>query len=82
MRFDLTINLGHVVVLGTLIASVITTWSSYYTSITNSEIRITRLEKAIETHVANSQDLSENISSLKQDIAILRYRIERVDRPK
>jgi 5-bromo-4-chloroindolyl phosphate hydrolysis protein len=82
MRFDLTINLGHIIILGTLFTSIVSTWVTYKVSITNNELRLARLEEFVKAQGASNQEIATDISSIKQDIAIIRYRVDRVDRPK
>lgn len=67
LQFDKTINLGHVLTIITLIAAFTGAYTAYQVTITNHEDRITRLENQ-----------TNNIWSIKQDVAVIKDRIERL----
>ena len=77
MRFDKTINLGHVMTIITLMAGMATAYTTYRVSMAEHETRIDRLEKISTSQISVGAEMTTNLFAMKQDLAIIKYRIER-----
>lgn len=78
MQVENKISLGNVLTILVLVGGL---FASYYTMqgrIGEHEIRIKALEEALRTQNGQIALINDNINSMKQDLAIIRDRMERV----
>lgn len=75
-RFDSTINLGHVLTMVTISAAIALAYTAYRVEVTELGTRVTILESLAKTQEATTIA----VHAIRSDIAIMRDRLERVDR--
>ena len=78
MQFDAKISLGNVLTLLTLVGGFIASYYAMKASIANHEWRLLALEDRVRVQWNTSANISNDINSIKQDVAIIRDRMERV----
>jgi hypothetical protein len=77
VHFDRTINLGHIMTILTLMVGMAGAYTTYKVSMTEHETRINRLEEITKSQISVGADITSNIYAMKQDLAIIKFRIER-----
>lgn len=77
VRFDSTINLGQVITAISMVLSVIAAYYALKSDIQDHETRITRTEKDLARQFDALDKTVDSLSSIKQDIAVIRDRFER-----
>lgn len=76
LRYDSTINLGHILTMITVFATVALAYTAYRVEVTEIGTRVTILESLAKTQEATTIA----VHAIRSDIAIMRDRLERVDR--
>ena len=75
---DRTVNLGHILTISAMIVAVFGAYYNVKGDIREHSIRITNAETNISQSLVISQKLLTEIAAIRQDIAVIR---ERIDRP-
>jgi hypothetical protein len=81
-KFDWTINLGHVLTIAAVLGTMATAYTTYQVTISDHDARIRSLEKTSQSQDARMSEQSQVLYSIKQDLAIIKYRLEADDRTK
>lgn len=74
MRFDWTINLGHVLMILTLMGSVFIAYSNVIRTQDRQDLRITALEQSAAKREAFESTVVNQLSSISVDIGVLKDR--------
>ncbi len=77
VKFDKTITLGNVILMVGMAGSVVAFFTSTKISLAEHEIRLTRLERITDGLIQSDYTTSVNIGAIKQDVAVIRDRVER-----
>lgn len=77
LHFDRTVSLGHVLTIVALMSSLVGAYVAYKVTISNHEDRISRLETLMLQQLNTNQDQVNSLWSIKQDVAVIKDRIER-----
>lgn len=75
LRFDTTVNLGHILTILTISATVALAYTAYRVEVTELTTRVTILENISKTQEATTIA----VHSIRSDIAIMRDRLERME---
>ena len=78
IKFDLSLNLGHVIMVSGMIGTMISMWVSFNSQVTAQELRISSMERlAVEQQVLNKAML-EILTELRIKTAITKDQIDRM----
>ena len=80
MRFDPTINLGHIFTILALVGSVFVAYMNIVRTVDEHELRLSTVEKQVDTTEAFQRQLLTTLSQIREDIATLKER-SKVQRP-
>ncbi|PSJ55748.1 hypothetical protein [Pseudaminobacter soli (ex Li et al. 2025)] len=72
MKFDPTINLGHVLTILALVGSVFVAYSRLVITIENHEMRISVVEKGADRDAQVQQQILNTLTTIREDIATLK----------
>lgn len=81
ISFDLSINLGHVLTIATLLCTLAVAYATYLVTVNSLDMRLRYVETHIQNIASVNYELTTAMHTLRQDVAIIRDRIER-DRPR
>lgn len=73
-RFDMTLNLGHVLTVLSIIGSVFVAYMNIVRTVDNHELRIEAVEKQLDTTTAFQSQVLSTLSTIREDIATLKER--------
>jgi hypothetical protein len=76
IRYDSTINLGHVLTMLTIAGTVALAYATYRVEVSELSTRVTILEGLSKTYEATTMA----VHAIRADIAIMRDRLERMER--
>src|SRR5262245_8130312 len=79
-RFDWTVNLGHVLTIAAILITLGTAYTTYQVTISDHDNRIRSLEKQGLTLDARTGEVYSVMYTIKQDLAIIKYRLEQEER--
>lgn len=77
MRFDWTLNFGHLLILFGLIVSGISVYSTINATLVKQELRINQVEQGLKDHSANSITILNSLWKMQSDMAVVRDRLDR-----
>ena len=78
IKFDLSLNLGHLLMISGMAGTMISMWVSFNNQVTAQELRINTMEKLlIEQHVVNKSML-EILTEMRIKTAITRDHVDRL----
>jgi hypothetical protein len=75
-RFDGTINLGHLLILGGFLASAAIAFSSVQSDITNHDWRLKNIESIVRDQSQTNNQLKDAMSEISRDIAVIRTKVD------
>lgn len=81
-RFDWSINLGHVLTIAAILGSLAAAYTTYQVTISDHDSRIRSLEKQGLLLDSRTNEIYNVLYSIKQDLAIVKYRMEQEERKK
>lgn len=81
-RFDWTVNLGHVLTIAALLGTLGTMYTTYQVTVSDHDSRLRTLEKQILFLDTRANDSTNVLYSIKQDLAIIKYRMEQEEKRK
>lgn len=81
-KFDWTINLGHVLTIAALLLSLGSAYTAYKITISDHDSRIRALEKSNMVLDSRTNEIYNVLYGIKQDVAIVKYRLEREENKK
>ena len=76
VSFDLSINLGHVITIATLLGTMGVAYSTYSVTVHSHDMRLRYVENQVQSVVSTNTELTKSMYSLRQDVAIIRDRVE------
>lgn len=79
VRFDWTISFGHILTVASVGLALATAYTAYQVTINDHDSRIRALEKTSLTLDARTNEIASVMYSIRQDLAIIKYRMERDD---
>lgn len=74
MRFDGTINLGHVLTILAIIGSVFVAYMNILRTVDSHELRITAVEKQVSSSTLFQRQVLATLTTIREDIATLKER--------
>lgn len=77
LHFDRTISVGHIITVLTLISAFVGAYAAYKVTITDHESRLIRLETMVLQQINSNEAQNNSLWSIKQDVAVIKDRIER-----
>ena len=77
LRFDRTLNLGHVLTIFTLLGTMGIAYATYSVTVAGHDLRLRFLEAQVSTLTNLNVELKAALASIKQDVAVIRDRLER-----
>lgn len=77
IKFDGTVNLGHILTIGTLVSMMAVAYATYKVSMNDHDSRLTFLENQMKSQDAYNVSTSSTLYSIKQDVAIIKDRLEK-----
>ena len=80
VTFNLSINLGHLLTIGTMLVTMGVAYSTYAVTVHSHDMRLRFLEAQVQSLVHVNAELTTNIYNLRQDVAVIRDRVERMPR--
>lgn len=72
MKFDPTINLGHIMTIFALVGSIFLAYSRLVITIENHEMRIAVVEKGADRDAVLQQQILNTLTTIREDIATLK----------
>ena len=75
-RFDWTINFGHLLVIGTVLTALATTYTTYQVTINDHDTRLRALEKQTVNLDGRTSEIYKLLYEMKQELAIINYKLE------
>ena len=78
ITFNLSINLGHLLTIGTLLITMGAAYSTYAVTVHSHDMRLRFLEAQVQSLVHVNNELTANMYTLRQDVAVIRDRVERM----
>jgi len=78
MQIDTTINLGQIISIGGMIVAFIGAYYNLKGDIRSHGDRLTKIDEAESAQIALNTKMIEEMSAMRQDVAIIRDRIDRV----
>jgi hypothetical protein len=76
VNFDLSINLGHVLTIATLLGTMGVAYATYSVTVHSHDLRLRFVESQVQSLVNTNKELTTTMYTLRQDVAIIRDRIE------
>lgn len=76
-KFDKTISIGHVLMIVTMLAAIVTAYATYKVTVTEFDHRLTYLENHAKMQDVLNSSVSNNLYSISRDLAVIKDRIER-----
>ena len=76
-KFDWTINLGHVLTIAAVLAALGTAYTTYQVTINDHDGRLRALERQDSAQMGRANEVTSALYSIKQDLAIIKYRLDR-----
>lgn len=80
--FDWTVNLGHILTIGALLLAMGTAYTTYQVTMSDHDNRLRSLEKHGLSLDNRTNEIYNVLYSIRQDLAVVKYRIEQEDRTK
>lgn len=77
LKFDRTINLGHVLMIITMITAIAVAYATYRVTVSEYDHRIKSLERNAQGQSTLTRDLSQSLYTISRDVAVIKDRIER-----
>jgi hypothetical protein len=77
ISFDRTVSLGHVLTIMSILAATIGGYVTYRLTIAEHEARLVSLETQMRTQGAAYTELQVMMWNIRQDVAVIRDRLER-----
>lgn len=77
VKFDSTINLGHIITGGTTIFAIIAGYFVLKSDIRDHESRLSRAEQYITQQGITNQNTNVSLNEIKTGVAVIRDRLER-----
>lgn len=77
VSFDRTISLGHVLTIMSIVFATIGGYVTYRLTIAEHEARLQNLEQQMAHQVLSDSDLRVMMYNIRQDVAVIRDRVER-----
>lgn len=77
MKFDRTINLGHILILVGIIASAFSGYMTIRLTVDNHELRIESIERSISAQETINKNLTKLLWDIKRDVAVIKDRSDR-----
>jgi hypothetical protein len=74
VKFDATINLGHILTTLILISTGFTVYTSIVSQINVHEVRLSTLERTLEQQAATNKEIALSLSQINQNIATITAR--------
>lgn len=74
VRFDGTINAGHVLTILSIVGSVFVAYMNIVRTMDEHELRLTTVEKQVDSSEAFQRQLLATLSLIREDIATLKER--------
>lgn len=76
MQFDKTVNLGHLLIIVSLITGVITVYTTMQVQLAENSKRLEMVEKELDHRQRVSTDLLRWVHDIKTDVAVMKERME------
>jgi hypothetical protein len=73
-RFDFSLNLGHILTILSIVGSVFVAYMTVVREVDNHELRITTIEKQVDTSTSFQRQVLDKLSNIREDIATLKER--------
>ena len=80
VNFDNTVNLGHLLIVGTVLASAISTYIALRITINEHDFRISRAENESKIQNTQLQNIQNSIWNIQSDVAVIKDRMNRADK--
>lgn len=77
IKFDGTVNLGHLLTIATLISMMVAAYATYKVTINSHDTRLGMLEAQMKSQEGYNLSTSTALYSIKQDVAIIKDRLEK-----
>lgn len=77
LRFDNTINLGHILTIGAILMGMALAYTTYALTVSDHDSRLRYLETVMKTQQVYNVDTNSALWTIKQDVAVIRDRLER-----
>ena len=77
MKFDWTVNFGHLLIMGGLIASGVSIYITIAVKMSNYDLRMTSVEKSMMSNDTQNAQIIQQLSTLQRDVAVVKDRLER-----
>lgn len=74
IKYDPTINLGHILTIGALVGSVFLAYTNLARSLENHEVRIETIEKDETQDDFVQRQILETLTTIREDLAALKAR--------
>lgn len=82
MKFDWTVNLGHVLILVGLLVSGVGVYSSMMVRMSSYEYKMVNMERAQSQQEAQNVTILNSLFAVQRDVAVMKDRMERTGIPK
>jgi len=79
VKFDPTVNLGHLLTIAAFVGSVAVAYTSILRSVDNHEIRIEAMERTRDRDAIIQQQILNTLTTIREDIASLKATQSRID---
>lgn len=77
IAFDRTVSLGHILTIMSIIGATIGGYVTYRLTIAEHDVRLRTLEAQMLHQINSNSELNVMMYNIRQDVAIIRDRIER-----
>ena len=77
LRFDKTINLGHILMIGTMVGAIVTAYATYRVTVNEYNHRLNYLEAHTKSQEVINNNLSSSLYNITRDVAVIKDRLER-----
>ena len=77
MKFDPTINLGHIAIIVSAVFSVFMAYSSIVRNLDNHELRLVALEKSNEDTASINREVLRTLGAIKEEMSAMKVQLER-----
>lgn len=77
ISFEKSISVGHILTILSIVSAAVSLFVTYRVTITEHEGRLRTLEIQVQTQTATNSQLSTMMYNIRQDVAVIRDRLER-----